>query len=142
MLKGPIQSLEVSYMVHATEDSAKISAAVTSLFGHLGGEKSDRLEGHFGNPIVRVTYHMTGEDAQRAFQRFASKMDLTLKKRLKVELDEHLDEHFALYLRLDKQRLLSGRLELTNSDTVRVRVKPRLYTAKGGARSLFAGLLS
>jgi RNA binding exosome subunit len=69
-------------------------------------------------------------------------MGQSLRNQLKDELGEHLDEHSALYLRLDKQRLLSGRLELTDADPVRIRVKPRLYTAKGGARSLFAGLLS
>jgi len=141
-VKGPIQSLEASYFVHATEDAEKIAAAVVSLLDCPGEAKADEMEGHFGNSIIRVSYHITGDEAQRAFEQLSSKMGSGLKKRLKDELDNHLDEHWALYLRLDKQRLLSGKLELTDADPVRIRVKPRLYTAKGGARALFAGLLS
>lgn len=141
-MKGSIQSLEVSYFVHATEDLGKIGAAVASLLDYAGEAKTDEMEGHFGNSIVRVRYHITGDDAQRAFEQVTSKMGQSVRNRLKDELDEHLDEHWALYVRLDKQRLLSGRLELTDADPVRIRVKPRLYTAKGGARSLFVGLLS
>jgi len=141
-LKGQIQSLEVSYIVHATEDAGKIGAAVVSLLEYAGEAVADEMEGHFGNSIVRVSYHIIGEDAQHAFEQLASKMGQGLRTRLKDELDKHLDEHSALYLRLDKQRLLSGRLELTDADPVRIRVKPRLYAAKGGARSLFAGFFS
>jgi len=141
-LKGPIQSLEVSYLVHATEDAQKIGSAVESVFGPLGDVRVDEMEGHFGNAIVRVSRHITGEDAGRAFASLTSKMDSSLRQRLRSEVGEHLDEHSAFYLRLDKQRLLEGTLELTEADPIRVRVRPRLYTAKGGASSLFAGLLS
>ena len=141
-MKGPIQSLEVSYLVHATEDPERVRAAVSSLLGFGGEPQEDRLEGHFGNPILRVSYHLTGEEAQSGFDRLASRMGQALRTRLKGELGEHLDEHFALYLRLDKQELLSGNLEISDADPVRVRVKPRLYTARAGARALFAGLLS
>ena len=141
-MKGQIQSLEVSYIVHATEDAGKIGEAVASLLDYAGEAKADEMEGHFGNSIVRVRYHIIGDDAQRAFERLASNMGQGVRKQLIDELDERLDEHSALYLRFDKQRLLSGRLELTDADPVRIRVKPRLYAAKGGARSLFVGLFS
>jgi RNA binding exosome subunit len=141
-LKGPIQSLEVSYLVHATEDAGKIGSAVASFLGDIGEPKAEEMEGHFGNAITRIIYHLTGENAQRAFAELISKMDPSLKRRLRGEVGEHLDEHSALYLRLNKQRLLAGVLELTDADPVRLRVKPRLYTVKGGAASLFVGLLS
>ncbi|HYB45212.1 MAG TPA: RNA-binding domain-containing protein [Nitrososphaerales archaeon] len=141
-MKGPIQSVEVSYLVHATEDAQKIGSAVESIFGPLGEPKVDAMEGHFGNAITRVNHHVTGEDAARAFASLTSKMGSGLKQRLRSEVGDHLDEHSAFYLRLDKQRLIEGALELAEADPVRLRVKPRLYMARGGAASLFAGLLS
>ncbi|MDG6901057.1 MAG: hypothetical protein JRM80_03765 [Nitrososphaerota archaeon] len=142
MPRSQIQSLEVSYLVHATEDPEKIGSAVTSILGAVGEPEVDEMEGHFGNTIVRVSHHLTGEDAARAFTMLASRMEPGLKGRLRDELGLHLDEHYALYLRLDKQRMMAGKLELTDADPVRLRVKPRLYTARAGAPSLFLGLLS
>jgi RNA binding exosome subunit len=141
-LTGPIKSLEVSYFVHATEDGDKIAAAVSGIFGPLGEPRAEEMEGHFGNKIVRVSHHLNGEDAAMALTTVLSNMSLDLKRRLREELGVHLDEHSAFYLRLDKQRLLAGRLQLTDSDPVRVRVKPRSHTVKSGACSFFAGLLS
>jgi len=74
-LKGPIQSVEVSYFVHATEDPQKIAAAVESVFGFVGAPATEELEGHFGNAILTVNHHLTGEDAGSAFASLASKMD-------------------------------------------------------------------
>ena len=141
-MKGPIQSVEVSYLVHATEDSGKISAAVESVLGTAGEPKSEEMEGHFGNAIVRVTHHLTGEDASNAFASLASKMSPSLKQQLRSEVEDHLDEHSAFYFRLDKQRLVEGKLQLAEADPVRIRVKPRRYMVKGGAASLFSGLLT
>jgi RNA binding exosome subunit len=141
-LKGPIQSVEVSYLVHATEDAGKISKAVESVLGPIGEPVSEGMEGHFGNPIVRVTYHLTGEDAERAFSVLASNLSPSLRQQLKGEMGDHLDEHSAFYVRLDKQRLVDGTIRLTGGDPVRIRVKPRLHLVKGGAASMFAGLLA
>lgn len=142
MSKSPIQSLEVSYLVHATEDAERIGSAVTSILGSVGEPEVDEMEGHFGNRIVRVSHHLTGEDAVRTFNTMVSRMEPSLKRRLRDELGHHLDEHCALFLRLDKQRMMAGKLELTDADPVRLRVKPRLYTARAGAPSLFVRLLS
>jgi len=142
MLKSSIQSLEVSFLVHATEDETKIGKAVASVLEFEGEPKRDEMEGHFGNSIVRVSYHLTGEEAQGAFGKLVSKMEPALRKRLRGDVGERLDEHSALYLRLDKQCLMEGRVELADADPIRIRVKPRLYTAKGGARALFVGFLS
>jgi RNA binding exosome subunit len=141
-LKGPVQSVEVSYLVHATEDPRKISSAVESILGPVGEPKTDEMEGHFGNKIIRVSHHITGGDAGRALASLTSSMNPGLKQRLKSEVGQHLDEHSAFYLRLDKQRLVEGKLELTEADPVRIKAKPRLYMVKGGAASLYAGLLS
>ncbi len=141
-MKGPIQSLEVSYIVHATEDGGRIEEAVAALFGFPGEGEVDVLEGHFGNEIRRVEHHVTGEEAEAAFLALVGRMPQRLKEQLRGEIWQHLDEHSAFYVRLDKQRLLAGEPALADADPVRVRVKPRLITIKGSASSLFGRLLS
>ena len=122
-MKGPIQSVEVSYLVQATEDGARLGEAVTGLFGPLGEALSEELEGHFGNKILRVSYHATGQEAGLAFETLLSKMDQGLKRVLRDELPSHLDERSALYLRLDKQEMVLGHLALGESDAIRMRFK-------------------
>jgi len=134
--------VEVSYLVHSTEDQERIEATVTAQLGLLGEVIREEMEGHFGNKIVRIRHHMTGENAGRAFSAVVSKMSPALKGKLRSQVAKHLDEHSAFYVRLDKQGLMEGRLELADSDPVRIRVKPRTHLVKGGAASFFGRLLS
>jgi len=52
-MKGPIQSVEATYLVHATEDPAKVGGAVSRL---LGAASADELYSVFAS---------TGEAAAR-----------------------------------------------------------------------------
>ena len=140
-MKSLIQSVEVSYFVHATEDGARVGRAVASLLGLETEPTSEVAEGHFGNPILLAKVHLTGEEAESAVKAVFSKMTADAKETLKRGLAEHIDEHSALYLRLDKQKLLAGQVALSDSDPVRVRVKPRLYAVRGSSAQLYRGLL-
>jgi len=140
-LKSLIQSVELRYFVHATEDPEKVRSAVASLVGVATNPETELLEGHFGNEIMKVTVHLTGEDAQRAFGRIASQMSRDMKRRVVEGMAEFLDEHSALFLRLDKQDLVSGKVSLGAGDAVRVKVKPRMYLVKGEARELYSQLM-
>jgi RNA binding exosome subunit len=142
LLKGQIQSVEVSYFVHATEDRAKVDGAVAALLGALGEKEAESVEGHFGNQIIMVKIHLTREGATFAVRNLFSKMPLQVKESLRRDLERHMDEHSALYLRLDKQKLLSNEVALSESDPVRVRIKPRLYALGGSAAQLYRGLLA
>lgn len=137
-MRGPVQSVEVSYFLHATEDEGRVRGAVASALGLGGPGEEATLEGHFGNRIVSVEYHLTGDSAQRVVQALASGLEPRAKQELRTAIADHLDEHLALYIRLDKQMLMEGRLGLAPNDGVRVRVKPRLFMVKGGAAQFFA----
>jgi len=136
-MKGPVQSVEVSFFVHATEDLEKVEARVTESLKIEGAPEVEELEGHFGNGIRRVTYHLVSEEAAKVFATMSKDLADEARGTLVAELDEHVDEHQALYLRLDKQGLMEGRLELGSDDAVRVKVKPRLFSLKGGARRFY-----
>ena len=140
-MKGPIQSVEVSYFLHATEDQERVNSAVMQLTAAEVGPEVEEVEGHYGNKIVMVRLHLTGDDAARAVRRIAERLPDQLKDQLTKEMGAHLDEHSALFLRFDKQRLVSGSLALVSADPVRVKVKPRIFLIRGGAPLFYSKLL-
>lgn len=140
-MKGPIQAVEVTYLVHATEDPEKIGAAVATLLGTANRPELEELEGHYGNRISKARLHLTGEEAGRALQNAVAKMPQPVRSEILADLGSRLDEHSALFLRFDKQRLVSGSLALAAQDPIRMKVKPRAFVMKGGAASFFSQLM-
>jgi len=140
-VKGVIQSLEVTYFVHATEDQEKIGKAVAGMLGQEPDTQTEVLEGHFGNQILGARVHLTGEEAGSAFNHLVGSFPAGVLQQVLTELESHLDEHSALFVRLDKQNLVSGTVSLGTSDPVRVKVKPRAFLIKGGAVNFYNRLL-
>ena len=136
-----MQSFEVSYIVHATEDGGKIAGAVAGAFGFTAPLESEEMQGHFGNMISKVRVHLSGEDAEWALGELAAKLRPAARLQLIEELGVRVDEHGALFVRFDKQSLVLGRLEFGEKDSVRVKVKPRAFQVKGDAHQLYIGLL-
>jgi RNA binding exosome subunit len=136
-VKGTIQSLDVSYLLHATEDYDKVAAAVRGL---VGGETSFEFEdmaGHFGNSIRKVSVHLHGEDATKAFISLTASMPRALRESVMKDIDRLIDEHSSLYLRFDKQRLVQGEIAMGYDEAIRLKVKPRAYLMHGHTRDFF-----
>jgi len=140
-LKGPVQSVEVSLFVHATEDLPRVAGAVASALSVAVPPQEERLEGHFGNQIVLVKWHLAGDEAMAAVAALASRLTPAAKRRLGGGLAGLVDEHSALYLRFDKQCLVEGRLEEGGRDSVRIKVKPRGFMMKAGASEFYSRVL-
>lgn len=140
-MKSQIQALEATCFLHATEDPDKVRSAVAYLLGIESAPDEERLEGHFGNPIVRISFHLTGTEAEGAVRRIFAALPGEQSARLSSEMGSFLDERSALFLRLDKQMLVLGRLGLGGGDPVRVKVKPRLTQIKRGALEFYLRLL-
>lgn len=125
-----------------TEDEEKVGRAVAKLLGGDFAGKREEAEGHFGNRIVLVSYHLTGEEAEGAFRKIVSRMDPAERRAVLGDLDSATDEHGALFIRLNKQVLVMGRgPALGTSDPVRVKVKPRSYVVRGDYRGFYERLL-
>lgn len=133
--------MSVTYFVHATEDQAKIQREVDRLLGVPSEQMVERMEGHFGNEILKVEIHVTGKSATVAFETIISKAGPELTKEISDNADRYLDEHSAMFLRFDKQALVSGYMALGSADSIRIKIKPRTYLAKGGAISFYRGLM-
>jgi RNA binding exosome subunit len=141
-LKSPIQSVNVTYLVHATEDFDKIQKEVDEVLGAPAKPTIERMVGHFGNEITRAEILLTGETAWAACRTLFSKIGAVQKKEIGDFLSQFLDEHSAMFLRFDKQALMTGVLQLGSIDSLRVKIKPRKFLLKGDAVSFYTGLLN
>ena len=136
-MKGAIQSLDVSYLLHATEDANKVAAAVRGLVGGEAPFEFEEMEGHFGNSIRKASLRLHGEDATKAFTRLTARMPGELKKSVARDIDRLIDEHSSLYLRFDKQRLVQGEIAAGYDEAIRLKIKPRTFLVHGHARDFF-----
>jgi len=136
-VKSAIQSLDVSYLLHATEDADKVAAPVSGLVGSEATFEFEDMEGHFGNSIRKVAVHLHGDQATRAFAALIGSMPGELRRELAKEIDKFVDEHSSLFLRFDKQKLVEGEIAAGYEDAIRLKVKPRVFLMHGHAREFF-----
>lgn len=138
----PIRWIEATAHVHATEDEARVLAALDVACPD-GPLARDALEGHFGNPIVRLVRRVERGEAIRAvWERWRA---VGLLDTIAPELDARVDDEGVLHFRLDKQAAFLGTLALAkDADSIDVRVRIQAYPAKPEAfrtvaRSLVGG---
>ena len=129
--------MDVSYLLHATEDADKVANAVRGLVGGEPPFELEDMEGHFGNNIRKVTLRLCGKDATRAFTRLIARMPGALRESVARDIDRLVDEHSSLYLRFDKQRLVQGEIVAGYDEAVRLKVKPQAFLMHGHARDFF-----
>jgi RNA binding exosome subunit len=136
-----VQSLEVSYLLQATEDEEKVGRAVAGLLGKDLQPERLEAEGHHGNRIVWIRHHLTGEEAEAGLRRIVSLLGREERTAVLEDLGSSLDEYGALYLRFSKQVLvMDGTVVLARSDPIRVKVKPRSRLVRGGPAEFYARL--
>lgn len=125
---------------HATEDVERVKQALLNLLPDCVRGKAvfseAVVEGHYSNPIRRMTVHISGEDAIKVLEYLGSKLDDIEKSALMASLDLRYDEKEGrLYMRFSKQDAFLGRVKLYDGDDV-VRVvvvfrgSPRLEDVK------------
>lgn len=128
MARLPIRRIEARTFCHATEEEERVATALA--FACPEGETSrERLEGHFGNPLVRLTRRVEKASAIRAvWDRWTA---AGLPARIAKEVQARVDEDGFLHFRLDKQAAYRETLTVAgDSDAIDVRVKLIAYPAK------------
>jgi len=127
---NPKIEVTVDVIVHATEDISKIFDAFEELFQIKQKNFSvQNLKGHFDNPITMLQVKLTKKDAKS----FIEKLVYDLPKDQQQELLESLEERIhnsAFHLRLDKQKLVVGQLDLRDKDPVKVKIFTPIYNKK------------
>ena len=131
---SPKIEVTVNVIVHATEDIAKFFDAFDELF-QIKQDEFDiqNLKGHFDNPITTLQTKLT----KKAASTFVEKLISDLPKDQQNELLENLEERIhnsAFHLRLDKQKLVSGKLDLREKDPVKIKIFTPIYNKKDTAK--------
>ncbi len=132
--KFPIAYVEIRVFSHATEDLAKVEAAVLntlpeSLATEVKFEKTNCV-GHHGNPIVLVQTKLTEKSKLVSLlEKMGSGLSSLDKEQFAAEFRQHMEKH-NLYLRLDKQSAFLGNLKLTSDDPIHFKVHFKNRTAE------------
>ena len=121
--------VDIRFFAHATEDADKVIEAVQNVLpsGHTEDIVFNKrnLRGHYGNPITFFEAKIKNKEAIRALvENLSSRLSVLDKETLHREIHLHLEKG-SLYVRLDKQAALQGKLKLCTSDPIRLRIRFR-----------------
>ena len=116
---------DVSIIIHATEDENKILDAISTTLS-INAEKFSYMEsaGHWKNKILLLTGNLESQEANELAQKILSSLSSFERDQISTSYDSSIDEKGNLYLRLDKQKICQGRISLSASDSVRIKLKP------------------
>lgn len=122
MLKGGARhrlKVDVSLYLHATEDEDKVLDSLDRILG-IGRDEvvMDRTSGHHGNPVIIVRATLVDEEAVEVLRELVAHMDDVERERLNRSLEDIIDERGRIYIRLDKQGLVLGKVRIGRKDPV------------------------
>jgi RNA binding exosome subunit len=125
----PVAYVDVRFCAHATEDVDKVVKAVQNTLpsDHIEDItfKRSNLEGHYGNPITFFETRIKDKETVRAL---VENLSVNLSSLDKEELGRMIHrcvDKGNLYIRLDKQAALQGKIKLVTSDPIRIRIRFR-----------------
>jgi len=124
-----IAYVDIRLFAHATEDLDKVVEAVQHVLqsDQMEGVVFSRkyLRGHYGNPITLFEAKIKNKETIKALvDNLSSHLSELDKETLRKEIHLHVEKG-SLYIRLDKQAALQGRLKLYTSDPIRIRIRFR-----------------
>lgn len=127
---NPKIEVTVDVIVHATEDISKIFDAFEELF-QIKQKKFNiqNLKGHFDNPITMLQTKLTKKDAKSFVEKLVSDLPKDQQRELLESLEERI-HNSAFHLRLNKQKLVAGQLDLRDKDPVKVKIFTPIYNKK------------
>ena len=129
MSQIPIAYIDIRFFAHATEDLDKVVEAVQRVLPSDYMEdivfKKRNLRGHYGNPITLFEAKIKNKEIIRVLvENLSSHLSELDKETLRREIHLHVEKG-SLYIRLDKQAALQGKLKLCTSDPIRIRIRFR-----------------
>jgi RNA binding exosome subunit len=126
-----IAAAEIVFLVHATEDKDRVLKLVSSiLFVDKNEFESAKSLGHWGNHIDIIKARLDGKPARDVTTNILTSLDTYDRKKLLHSLDNYTDEKGNLHLRLDKQKICEGKIELSDIDSVKIKLKPKLFFSR------------
>ena len=132
--------ITIEIIVHATEDTKKIFDPLLELFDIREEEfVKERLEGHFGNPILLLKIKLEKGRALEFIKKLVSKIS-------KLQMNEFLQniemcfEGSSLFLRISKGDLATKSVSLQQNDALKIKISTPVYK-KNELIKTYLGLL-
>jgi len=125
----PVAYVDVRFCAHATEDLDKVMEAVQNILpsDHIEdiSFKRSNLEGHYGNPITFFETRIKDKETVRALvKNLSANLSSLDKEELGRTINRYVEKG-SLYIRLDKQAALKGKIKLVTSDPIHIRIRFR-----------------
>ena len=127
-----VEKLEITIdvIVHATENISKIFQSFNDV---LEIEENDftltETTGYFENIIIILNTKIIKKQAKIFMKKFLKLLSNNQINQLIEEIEERtIDSKF--HFRLDKQELVKGKIELSEKDTVRIKIHTPIYNKK------------
>lgn len=126
--KVSLLSVDLSAIVHATEDIAKVEQSMRSLAECVSKTEVSftrrYVRGHHGNMIATVSTRVSSKEVSNETLRLlSSKLSDEDRHYLSRDLPNCMDDEGNLYLRFDKQEAYLGSVTLHQGDPIRMKLK-------------------
>ncbi len=129
-MKGRIEWIRVSAVVHSTESREKVSQAIANLFPFDFEIQVSSAKGHFGNPIEYLEVELKKSFEIKAFWENLIHLLKNELASLLNTIEERIDAQNVLHIRIDKQKAFLGEFKLSNVDPIAIKAKLVVYPAR------------
>ena len=132
--------VKINLILHATENEKKVLEELESNF-HIDQSdfQMEQVLGHFNNPITLISSKLKRKTAQDFVSLFFSKM----KKEEFDDVFNYVEDYVTssgLSLRISKQKLMSGILEISKEDTIKINISTPVYV-KNETKKIYQNLM-
>ena len=132
--------VKINLILHATENEKKVLEELESNF-HIDQSdfQAEQVLGHFNNPITLISSKLKRKTAQDFVSLFFSKM----KKEEFDDVFNYVEDYVTssgLSLRISKQKLISGVLEISKEDTIKINISTPVYV-KNETKKIYQDLM-
>ena len=122
--------VRIDVIVHATENELLVADSLTQML-RINPQSLHTLtsEGHYHNIITTMRAHLQKEEADHTLEHILTHMPASDLCTIQNTLPDRVDGS-TLYIRLDKQDMVSGRIRLNDSGTIRIRIIMPIYDGR------------
>ena len=114
--------VRIGVIIHATEDRHRIASSLADALDiRPDALQSSSSEGHYHNTITTLTASLRKGEARSAVRRLRDSLPNADLDHIRDTVPARTDGS-TLYIRLDKQEMVSGRIRLNDSGAVRIRI--------------------
>lgn len=117
----------IEMIIHATEDTKKIFEPIYELFEIIEEEfVKERLEGHFGNPILLIKTKLGKKRAEEFIKKLVSKISKSQMNEFLQNIEMYF-EGSSLFVRISKEDLVRKSITLQQNDALKIKISTPVY---------------